>query len=63
MSVGCPLTLAHSTLAAGPVLLITVPLTLVALLTTAKSETSISVAKAMLIVIRLGFINLIILND
>jgi hypothetical protein len=53
MSVGCPLTLAHSTVAAGPVPFITVPLTLTALLTTAKSEMSMTVAKTMLIVVRL----------
>jgi hypothetical protein len=57
MSVGCPLTVAHSTLAAGPVPVITVPLTLAALLTAAKSDMSISVAKTMLIVIRLCFIH------
>jgi hypothetical protein len=44
---------AHSTLAAGPVPVITVPLTLAALLTAAKSDTSIRVAKTKLIVIRL----------
>jgi hypothetical protein len=38
---------------AGPVPAIVVPLTLAALLTTAKSETSIRVAKTMLVVIRL----------
>jgi hypothetical protein len=38
---------------AGPVPAIVVPLTLAALLTTAKSETSIRVAKTMLIVMRL----------
>src|SRR5208337_2804186 len=38
---------------AGPVPAIVVPLTLAALLTTAKSETSIRVARKMLVVIRL----------
>jgi hypothetical protein len=47
---------------AGPVPAIVVPLTLAALLTTAKSETSIRVARKMLVVIRLLFIRFAFLD-
>jgi hypothetical protein len=54
----------HSVLTAGPVPVIVWPLTLAALLTTAKSDTSIRVAKTMLIIVmRFWFIRFAFLED